>query len=174
MPAVRYRSLRQAGFRGDQSLFACPVEQRLDTRRCPGLRSGRGADSLALQLPTDPGQGRLVAVGGVVDGRDHSSTRRVVCATAFLDRRGAAFSRDASAKPSATRRRTARIKASRGEGLAGGFAAVEPPLSRLSPGSGNFQALRFVSTVPMRTMISRSEPLAIPAACSRKCRAWPG
>src|SRR5690349_21224919 len=27
---------------------------------------------------------------------------------------------------------------------------------------------------PMRTMISRSEPLAIPAACSRKCRASPG
>jgi hypothetical protein len=32
------------------------------------------------------------------------------------------------------------------EGLAGGFAAVEPPFPRVSSGSGDFQALRLVTT----------------------------
>jgi hypothetical protein len=32
------------------------------------------------------------------------------------------------------------------EGLAGGFAAVEPPFPRLSSGNGNFQALRLPAT----------------------------
>jgi hypothetical protein len=37
-----------------------------------------------------------------------------------------------------------------------------------------FKLCACLQPVPMRTMISRSEPLAIPAACSRKCRASPG